>query len=220
MKLNFNKKLYYGIGLTALLLFLLLAFIIKSGYTTTPFAFDSEIDNFAYSLQSSSLLIAFFTALTNFFGDANFELTGIVMLILFFVFRKRLGAIWFGILAIASTVGNSIIKNFIGRLRPDGHRIAAFAHYGGMSFASGHSVFATIFLGCLFLIFSNRMKTQTSKWIFGLLSFFIVLLVMFSRVFVGVHYPSDTLGGLLEGIAILFLTYPIYFKYRVQKNSH
>lgn len=42
---------------------------------------------------------------------------------------------------------------------------------------------------------------------------------MFSRIFVGVHYPSDTIGGFLEGISILLLTYPTYIKYQEKSKK-
>ncbi len=37
---------------------------------------------------------------------------------------------------------------------------------------------------------------------------------MFSRIFVGVHYPSDTIGGFLEGMSLLLFTYPTFIKYQ------
>lgn len=42
----------------------------------------------------------------------------------------------------------------------------------------------------------------------------INFLTMFSRVLLGVHYPSDTLGGLLWGLSVICLTYPTYLHYK------
>lgn len=206
--------MYYGIGAVASIVFLVLAVIIKMSYTTKALAFDGSIQNFAFHLQSSAVIRVFFTNLTNLFGDTGgFITAAVVCLVLFFILKQKIGALWFGILTVASTVVNTVVKSVIGRVRPDIHRLSAFAHERGQSFASGHSVFATVLFGALFLIYFKKMRTSGSKFGFGLLALILPLIIMFSRIFVGVHYPSDTLGGFLEGLAFLMFTYPTFIKF-------
>lgn len=207
------KKTSYSLAGIASLLFLLLAVLIKTEHTHSPSAFDQSLQNFAYGLQSNAGLVKFFSDFTNIFGDkGGFITAAVVVLVLFFLLKERLGAIWFGLLTIVSTLVNTVVKDLVGRVRPDSHRIAAFAHEAGQSFASGHSLFATILFGSLFLIFVVKMKSAGMKSLFAVLALLLTLLVMFSRIFVGVHYPTDTLGGLLEGLAFLGFSYPYFAK--------
>ncbi|MFX3897751.1 phosphatase PAP2 family protein, partial [Streptococcus suis] len=75
-------------------------------------------------------------------------------------------------------------------------------------------MFATIIFGSIFFICLGKLKNRSSKILLGILCIILIALIMFSRIFVGVHYPSDTIGGFLEGISILLLTYPTYIKYQ------
>lgn len=201
-----------------MLLFLILTGIIKNGYTQALFAFDSNIQQFAYGLQKTPVLVTFFSNFTRIFGDFGGMITaGIVALVLFFIIRARKGAVWFAILMVSSMAVNTGVKHLVERARPESGRLLAFAHQSGSSFASGHSLFATILFGTLFLMFYQKMKTRNIKILWFCISVFMILLVMFSRIFVGVHYPSDTLGGLLEGLTFLCLTYPTFDKFQNKK---
>ncbi|PCS00206.1 membrane-associated phospholipid phosphatase [Lactococcus fujiensis JCM 16395] len=171
-------------------------------------------------MQSSHFLVTFFSHFTNFFGDTGGSiLAAIVCLFLFFIIKEKISAIWLGILVVASTLCNTIIKSVIGRVRPDIHRLAGFTNEPGYSFASGHSTFTTVLFGCLFLMFLVKMKSNAARFGWGIGALVMILLVMFSRIFVGVHYPTDTVGGFLEGLTFLMLTYPTYLKYKAKKYS-
>jgi undecaprenyl-diphosphatase len=103
---------------------------------------------------------------------------------------------------ITDYLGGHIIKDAIGRIRPCGeltnvHLLVGCA--GGKSFPSLHA--ANNF--GIALILSRYFRSKT--WIFYTLASLIAL----SRVFVGVHYPLDILGGAVMGsltsIIIIFL---------------
>lgn len=111
--------------------------------------------------------------------------------------RKKQGAfIFLGLavsLAIADFVGGKVIKPFFARPRPsmtDLDVILRSPHFGGYSFTSNHS--SNIFCAMVFLSFFF----PKAKWPLLIFAF----LVAFSRVYVGVHYPSDILiGGIWGG---------------------
>lgn len=215
-----NKKIYYISGAITTLAFLILALFVKIDFTHGPFPFDRPIQTWAFHLQSSSGLTYFFSHMTNIFGDKGGIIVAVLLaLVLFLLFKQKEATIWFAATVVLSLALNTVIKVIIGRERPDIHRLAAFANEAGKSFPSGHSIFATIIFGSIFFICLGKLKNCSSKILLGILCIILIALVMFSRIFVGVHYPSDTIGGFLEGISILLLTYPTYIKYQEKSKK-
>ncbi|MCT1182393.1 phosphatase PAP2 family protein [Lactococcus lactis] len=215
-----NKKIYYISGVITTLAFLILALFVKIDFTHGPFPFDRAIQTWAFHLQSSSGLTYFFSHMTNIFGDkGGIIVAALLALALYLLFKQKEATIWFATTVVLSLALNTVIKVIIGRERPDIHRLAAFANEAGKSFPSGHSIFATIIFGSIFFICLGKLNNRSSKILLGILCIILIALVMFSRIFVGVHYPSDTIGGFLEGISILLLTYPTYIKYQEKSKK-
>jgi membrane-associated phospholipid phosphatase len=73
----------------------------------------------------------------------------------------------------------------------------------GASFPSGHSVYAAAF-ACVFIILSWRTRWRGIVWVFSIAW---MLLMGLSRIYLGVHYPSDVLGGWALGWAWVFFVY-------------
>lgn len=215
-----NKKIYYISGAITTLAFLILALFVKIDFTHGPFPFDRPIQTWAFHLQSSSGLTYFFSHMTNIFGDKGGIIVAVLLaLVLYLLFKQKEATIWFAATVVLSLALNTVIKVIIGRERPDINRLATFANEAGKSFPSGHSIFATIIFGSIFFICLGKLKNRSSKILLGILCIILIALIMFSRIFVGVHYPSDTIGGFLEGISILLLTYPTYIKYQEKSKK-
>lgn len=101
-----------------------------------------------------------------------------------------------------------IVKNFIGRLRPSNTPeletlIRVLQTPGDYSFWSGHA--ATSMAITVFVV--SVLKSQT-KW--ASLFFIWPILFIVSRIFIGVHYPSDLLVGAVMGTVIGLLFYKLY----------
>ena len=77
----------------------------------------------------------------------------------------------------------------------------------GYSFPSGHTQGAA----CTFLGIARCTKRKTLGW---LLMILLVLLIGFSRMYLGAHYPSDVGVGLVLGVAVVLILYPIFQKAR------
>jgi undecaprenyl-diphosphatase len=107
-------------------------------------------------------------------------------------------------LLIAVAIGggevvNTVLKNAFDRARPD-----ATLHLVGVhstSFPSGHAMAASIFYLTMGVILARTAKRRREKTYFISWAIFLTLLVAFSRVYLGVHYPTDVLAGWAAGTA-------------------
>ena len=102
------------------------------------------------------------------------------------------------LLVISDQFSSTFIKSFVGRIRPcnalSGEQIHLLVGCGGLSFPSSHAV-NNFGVATMFSFFYPKAKA----WLFPLAS-----LIAISRVFVGVHYPSDVLGGAIIGTGVGF----------------
>ena len=211
-----NKKLYYTTGLLTLVSFITLTAIVKLSYTHAPIpSIDSHLQTVAWHLQNNEILVQISSVIAKFLGDTMGAVIGLVIAAIIFI-KDKVSALWLALVAGIAVGGNTLIKLVIGRERPDIHRIAAFTNEPGKSFASGHTTFAVVLFGCLFFILLHHLTSVWSKTLVGLIAVGLIFLTMFSRVLLGVHYPSDTLVCLLGGLSVICLTYPTYLHY---KNS-
>ena len=112
----------------------------------------------------------------------------------FYLLRWRLSAV----LLIVSTAGGvvltTVLKAVFQRARPelvDSGYAASF-----YSFPSGHATVAAGFYGALTLMLAYRLR-GLARWAVVVLGTALVLLIGFSRLYLGVHYPTDVLAGYL-----------------------
>ena len=130
-------------------------------------------------------------------GSTVFFLGSVVWLILG---RRRVDALVV-LISIIPTLAGFFLKEAVGRARPDYFLIGPDPASSG--FPSGHSVFAMIFGGLIiYLVEKSIVPTRIRRSIqvgVGLL----ILGVGASRVYLGVHWPSDVLGGYLFGAIAL-----------------
>ncbi len=101
----------------------------------------------------------------------------------------------------------SFIKNIFERQRPEVYRLIEVS---GLSFPSGHSTSATIMYLTLGLIAINVFQ-KTSKYLILLISILGILIITTSRIYLGVHYPTDTIAGMSLGSAIVLIYNLIYY---------
>ena len=105
------------------------------------------------------------------------------------------------------------LKHLYQRPRPE---ILHLVEEKGFSFPSGHSLAVTLLIGSLIIIVGQRVKDRTVKLILQILLGIYLVSVIISRVYLGVHYPSDVLASLCLGLGILFIEFPFYDKLRFQ----
>lgn len=164
---------------------------------------DINIINLIGSTRSETLN-SFMTFITNF---ASIEFVAVVTFLISVIFILYKKWDYLIVLILSMIVGNGFIyaiKNIVERERPNilTHLVEENSH----SFPSGHSFIIVFFYGllCYFLCrFSDRKIT---KFMAIALFIMIALIIGFSRIYLGVHFPSDVLAGYLFGAFWLALT--------------
>ena len=174
--------------------------------------FEYEIIKFLQSNASPSW-ITFFQIATMLGSYLGFLITFIIV----FAKNKKLTIALTATFIVASAI-NHILKAIIARSRPfDSYAdIMNFGNEDGFSMPSGHSLCAGIFATYLFY---TLLKSTKNKWTLILGSITISLfslLVMFSRMVLGVHYLTDTILGFILGILFAFTSILLY-NYIVKK---
>lgn len=156
---------------------------------------DAEILLFIQEHLRNTVCDIFFKGITH-LGDAG--IFWILLTVVLLCFRRTRKAGIFSACALIGSlaVNNMLLKNLIGRVRPyevvDGLRcIVSLPH--DSSFPSGHTGASFSSAVALFPHLPRR---------YGVLCLVLASLIAFSRLYVGVHYPTDVLAGLITGITI------------------
>lgn len=187
-----------------IILLLLVALITTLVVTNNITQFDDVTYNFIFSLRNNFLDI-FLKGITK-LGNTIPILCIVIILLIKFEKKDR---ILLGSNVILSVLVNTIIKNIVQRPRPDHLRLIK---QGGYSFPSGHSMIAICVYGTLIYLVHRKVKNRKIKVALEILLTIIILLIGISRIYVGVHYPSDVITGYLISIIILIINISILEK--------
>ena len=168
--------------------------------------FNKEImsgDIIGYKLVSTFLISNFATPIAKFitnFGGAIF-LIALTIVLLVLIKNKKIGISIFSNLVIV-TILNQLLKAILQRPRPTEYRIVEETGY---SFPSGHSMVSMAFYGYLIYLIYKYVKNKYIKWISIVLLSILVCSIGISRIYLGVHYTSDVLGGFLISMSYLVI---------------
>jgi undecaprenyl-diphosphatase len=188
------------VGLAAsLILFAIFCFIVAQIATVGLTVADYRLMNPVHDLQQATPnLLQFVDLLSDFLGTwAVIGVTGLGCLELFRRRHYRLAAVW--LVTLVGAIGlNESCKHVFHRLRPPSAGIEA-----GWSFPSGHSIRAMVaysYMAYLTFLWQQRpWLRRTAVMIAALL----ILVVGFTRVYLGKHYPSDVMGAYALGGSIV-----------------
>ncbi|AFL81580.1 membrane-associated phospholipid phosphatase [Aequorivita sublithincola DSM 14238] len=169
--------------------------------------YDQQISNYIISFRNPSLT-RYFIFMTN-VGDIYGYLVVLVLALCiswFFFKNWRYVAQTVLVLMLAS-ISNVMLKRFIDRARPG---IEHLVSVETLSYPSGHAMSAMAFYGFLIYIFYRFKMNNWLKYGIILLLVFIILSIGISRIYLGVHFPSDIAGGYIAGLIWVFFCILIF----------
>lgn len=183
--------------------------------------FNKEIMNgdiIGYKIISTFLISDFATPIAKFitnFGGAIFIILLTVILIAV-IKNKKIGLSILANLAII-TILNQLLKRILQRPRPTEYRII---EESGYSFPSGHSMISMAFYGYLIYLIYKYVENKNVKWILISLLSVLICFIGISRIYLGVHYTSDVLGGFLISISYLVIYISVVNKFLIEKETN
>lgn len=162
-------------------------------------SFDASIRNFVHSLATPQLTLV--ARLFSFLGSPLFlTILGICVVCFLFAKNRRVLAALFAVTMAGEILMSAVLKAWFVRVRPD--PFFGYALPASYSFPSGHAFGSFCFYGILAWLAiraePSRLSTKAAVVTFTLLLIFSIGL---SRIYLGVHYPSDVLAGFAAGLA-------------------
>ena len=182
--------------------------------------FNKEIMNgeiIGYKMVSKFLISDFATPIAKFitnFGGAIFLVVLTVTLVVL-VKNKKISLSIFSNLVIITGL-NQLLKRILQRPRPTEFRIVEETGY---SFPSGHSMVSMAFYGYLIYLIYKYVENKYIKWILIVLLSCLIVGIGTSRIYLGVHYTSDVLGGFLISISYLVIYISAVNKFLIGKDN-
>ena len=153
---------------------------------------------------------------SSFFGNGwtPWILTGLTMLV-FFLFRRRSEAAGILLSAGGAALLNSVLKDLIARPRPTEELVQVLAVTRNLSFPSGHVTFYVAYFGFLFFVaYAILPRGSLARRAVLALCALQVVLVGLSRVYLGAHWPSDTVGAYLSSGLWLAFSLHMYGRWK------
>ncbi|MDD3168157.1 MAG: phosphatase PAP2 family protein, partial [Eubacteriales bacterium] len=196
-----GKKRAFAAGICFIVFLFISWFVVTKDILT----FDTVIRECIYGVRSDGLTV-FFRTITC-LGNWN----TITLICCLFLLLPRLRSS-FGLPLSAAAILASLIQKALKvsfhRARPD--LTLHLIHQGGYAFPSGHSFSVLVFYGMLLFLCRRNLKNKTAANLVMLLLSGLIPLTGFSRIYLGVHYPTDVLGGWFMGLCVLIVFLSAY----------
>lgn len=197
----FKKVLPYILAIIFFLIFLILGILI---ITNNISSFDTLIYN--HIIKHNQTLTPILKIITE-FGDALVLI--ILTLLILLVFKERTIGFLVSINLIISFVISQIAKYIFTRPRPIEN---VLIEIGGYSFPSGHSTVSMAFYGFFIYLCLTKISNKYLKYFLSIIIALLILIIGYSRIYLGAHYPSDVIGGFSLGACILILYIKLFVK--------
>ncbi|HPP32130.1 MAG TPA: phosphatase PAP2 family protein [Soehngenia sp.] len=204
MKKSLFKTFY--IYIVALISVLMLSF--SDSFFNFVLKFDEKILMVLDNHQNQIILNIM--KFVSFVGSSSFLVPAISLIVIYLLYKKQFREIFMIISASLGSLGlNALIKNIIKRERPVEFFKAVETSY---SFPSGHAMVAASLSFTIAYLLTRDKSIKTKKTAYLISSLYTVLM-SFSRLYLGVHYPTDVIFGMFYGLAIFLLIKDLFLKF-------
>ena len=179
-----------------LVLFLILLILVKTNSTIVT-SFDKFVQNLLLPITNptNTRIIEKITYLG---GPRIAAILSIIVSLYMFIRHNFKAGIWSASTLVIGNLINVLAKNLIQRPRPSDKLVAI----GGYSFPSGHTFGTALFIFFVVFLIVPQIKDVTLRRILTFLGFLWILIIALTRVYLHVHYPTDTIASIL---LVLFL---------------
>ena len=179
-----------------LALFLILLILVKTNSTIVT-SFDKFVQNLLLPITNptNTRIVEKITYLG---GPRIATILSIIVSLYMFIRHNFKAGIWSASTLVIGNLINVLAKNLIQRPRPSDKLVAI----GGYSFPSGHTFGTALFIFFVVFLIVPQIKDVTLRRILTFLGFLWILIIALTRVYVHVHYPTDTIASVL---LVLFL---------------
>ena len=175
---------------------------------------DSDILIYIQEYLRNDVLTPFMVLLTH-TGDYGILVIALTAVLVLIRKTRRLGHVVTFSISIESIITNVLLKNLIARTRP--YEVIEelellIGEQPDFSFPSGHAGVTFALAGAMLFSFMYGVKgfeKNKRNSLIVLLVLLYAVILAFSRLYVGVHYPTDVLGGMLIGLLSGFVSYCI-----------
>ncbi|QMV45114.1 phosphatase PAP2 family protein [Cohnella cholangitidis] len=199
------RKAYVWAGIAAVLFAIVSLLIRFEGIS----GFDSGIISTVQGWENAGLTRVM--EALSWFGSTMVVIVIAIVILLFlaFVLGHRMELLFFISALAGSSLLNHLLKDFFQRERPNIHRLVEETGY---SFPSGHSMAAFALYGAFVYLLWKRVKSGRGRALLVALGAILVVGIGISRIYLGVHYPSDVAGGYLASWVWLGLMIEVFRK--------
>jgi undecaprenyl-diphosphatase len=121
----------------------------------------------------------------------------VFLLVSLLVFKRWKYVVQATLVLALATVSNMMLKRFIDRARPG---IEHLVSVETLSYPSGHAMSAMAFYGFLIFLVTKFNINKVMKYVLILVLITLILSIGISRIYLGVHFPSDIAGGFIAGL--------------------
>ena len=197
------------IGLLSVCIIALIVFLWlgQAVHTSRTQAVDNHYRAVVHSYASPSLTVAM-RWVTQLGSTLPLVILTVVVGVALWRVKQRRAARMLAIDMAGALVLNSFLKDAFQRARPNPFFGILPPHT--YSFPSGHSLFSFCFYGLLAVVVVRRFRSPVKRIVACAAASLIILTVGFSRVYLGVHYPTDVIGGWTVGLAWLSFVLAVY----------
>lgn len=165
---------------------------------------DTEVYEFIYASESF-ITTAVMLGYTQIGEVLSMVILSLIMIAILMLYRLKFHTLFLVVSMLASSILIPVMKNSFDRERPSLLRLIDIT---GFSFPSGHAMGSTIFFGSLMSLIKNT--NLNNKGILYAVCASFILMISSSRVYLGVHYPTDIIAGIVAGTTVVLGTTIIF----------